>query len=88
MFAGPDRTPAVDRARAEGKRAGMNGESMKPPYDTTLPQHDQWVEGWHEGQKAIFAIQRKDDGALFDQQVANAEREAETLTAEPIPEPV
>lgn len=62
-----DRTPAVDRARAEGKKAGMEGQTMKPPYANTLPQFDQWVEGWHEGQKAIFAIQRAKDAEAFDQ---------------------
>lgn len=66
MFDG-DRTPAVDRARDEGKKAGMEGAHCKPPYDTSVPQHDAWIEGWHEGQKALFAIQRTEDGEAFDE---------------------
>jgi ribosome modulation factor len=56
-----DRRPATERARAEGKKAGMEGLAMKPPYHTALPQFDQWVEGWHEGQAAIFAITKPKD---------------------------
>jgi ribosome modulation factor len=63
---GVDRQPAVDRARDEGKRAGMQGQSKKAPYDHTLPQHDAWCEGWDTGQKAIFDIQKKQDGEVFD----------------------
>ena len=65
-----DRRPAVDRARAEGKKAGMEGLPMKPPYANTLPQFDQWVEGWHEGQTAIFNIQRTQDAEIFDEGAA------------------
>ena len=61
-----DRTPAVDRARAEGKRDGLSGVSLKPPYDPSLPQYEAYAEGWHEGQAASFAIQRTEDAALFD----------------------
>lgn len=61
-----DRTPSVDRARAEGKRDGMAGVPMKPQYDPSVPQYDQYVEGYQEGQKAIFNIQREDDAALFE----------------------
>lgn len=75
-----DRTPAVDRARAEGKKAGLEGVTMKPPYATTLPQYDQWVEGWHEGQKAIFAIQRASDAEVFD---ADDERRREVAARKP-----
>lgn len=49
-----DRTPAVDRARAEGKRAGMDGQACSPNYDPSVPQHAAWIEGWQEGQ-AILA---------------------------------
>lgn len=62
-----DRTPGVDQARAEGKKAGMEGVSCKPPYDSSVPQHDAWIEGWQDGQKAIFAIRREEDGAAFDE---------------------
>lgn len=48
----PDRTPAVDRAYTEGETAGMAGEVAKPPYDPTVPQHGEWLSGWHAGNAA------------------------------------
>ena len=66
LFDDEDRTPAVDRARAEGRRAGMEGVACKPPYDPSVPQHAAWIEGWQDGQKALFAIQRTEDGEAFD----------------------
>lgn len=51
MFDGVDRRPAVDRAKAEGKKAGLSGDSRQPPYDPSVPQHQAWLEGWHEGQE-------------------------------------
>lgn len=50
VFDGVDRTPAVDRARAEGKRAGLKGEPRKPPHDPSTPQYAAWIEGYDEGQ--------------------------------------
>jgi hypothetical protein len=47
MFLEPDRTPAVDRAFDEGTAASMKGESAKPPYDPSTPQHAKWLEGFH-----------------------------------------
>lgn len=78
LFAEPDRMPAVDRARAEGKRDGMAGKTLKSPYDQTLPQNEAYHEGWQEGQKAIFAIQRGEDGALFDAAEGETETQLET----------
>lgn len=80
MFAGPDRTPAVDRAREEGRRSGMQGETLRSPYDPGLPQNDAFIEGWHLGQKALFSIQRTDDGALFDEGGAAIGDRAATFT--------
>lgn len=60
MFDDPDRTPAVDRAFDEGKRAGMEGRTRRPPYSPDLEQHDRWLTGWTEGQRA--AVQ---DGGGF-----------------------
>lgn len=57
LFDQEDRTPAVDRARAEGERDGMDGKSLSNPYDASLPQAEAYAEGWHFGQKAIFNIQ-------------------------------
>lgn len=50
MFGEPDRTPAVDRAWAEGKRDGLQGLTLKPPYDPSTPQYGRYQEGWHAGQ--------------------------------------
>ena len=48
-----DRTPAVDRARADGKRAGLAGEHPKTPHHPSTPQAQAWLEGWHEGQAVL-----------------------------------
>lgn len=48
-----DRTPLVDRARADGKRAGMEGETCKPPHDAGGEAGQAWIAGWHEGQRAL-----------------------------------
>lgn len=54
-----DRAPSVDRAHAEGKRAGLNGETCKPPHDPSVPQYKTWMEGWHEGQAALASAFEK-----------------------------
>ena len=61
-----DRTPAIDRARAEGRRDGMADKPLANPYDPSVPQADAYADGWHEGRKARAEAQRKRDGALFD----------------------
>jgi hypothetical protein len=48
-----DLTPAVDKARADGKRAGFKGETCSPPHDPSVPQHAAWIEGWHDGQAVL-----------------------------------
>lgn len=48
-----DRTPSVDRARAEGKRAGLDGKSAKPPHDPNTEQYKAWMEGHGEGQAVL-----------------------------------
>ena len=55
MFDGPDRTPAEERAHGEGKRAGMQGDACRPPYDGSVPQYQKWIDGWHKGQEAKAA---------------------------------
>jgi ribosome modulation factor len=45
-----DRTPAADKALAEGKIAGAEGQAMSPPYDQSTEQGQQWLKGWQEGQ--------------------------------------
>jgi hypothetical protein len=53
LFAQPDRTPAVDRSRDEGKQASMENKPCKPPYDPSTPQHQAWIEGYQEDQARI-----------------------------------
>lgn len=55
MFAQPDRTPAVDRARDEGKQASMENKPCKPPYDPSTPQYQSFMEGYQEDQARIAA---------------------------------
>jgi ribosome modulation factor len=66
LFGQPDRSDAKERAFAEGKRAGYEGKVCKAPFDPSVPQHDAWIEGWQVGQKELFNIQKKRDGAIFD----------------------
>ena len=49
-----DLSPAVDRARADGKREGFKGEPCKPPHDPSVPQHAAWTEGWQDGQAVLL----------------------------------
>lgn len=50
MFDDVDRTPAVDRARAEGKRDGMKGAPKKCDYAPSTPQYAAYMEGYDDGQ--------------------------------------
>jgi ribosome modulation factor len=52
LFAQPDRTPAVDRAHDQGKQAAMEGKRASPPYDPSVPQHQEWLKGFHSVQDA------------------------------------
>lgn len=54
----PDRRSVEEKAAAEGKKAGMNGETLNPPYAPGSPGYEAYVESWHEGQAAIFSIQK------------------------------
>jgi hypothetical protein len=47
-----DRTPAVDRAHDEGKQAALEGKRPSPPYDPSVPQHQEWLRGFHSVQDA------------------------------------
>lgn len=51
LFEQPDRTPAVDRARDEGKQTAMDHGRASPPYAPGSPQYTQWLEGFHEEQE-------------------------------------
>ena len=81
LFAGPDRTPAVDRAFAEGKRAALRQEPAASPYASTLPQNDAYLEGHAAGGKALLDAQRSDDAFAFDE-----ERRVSALDSAPMPE--
>jgi hypothetical protein len=48
-----DREPADDRAFGEGKRAGMSGETARPPYDPSTSQHKRWLDGHADGQAVL-----------------------------------
>lgn len=54
-----DRTPSVDRANAEGKRAGMDGAVCKPPHDPSVPQYKAWIDGWQDGQGILASAFEK-----------------------------
>ena len=47
------RQPAVDKAFADGKRAGMEGKDCSPPYEPGGEVGQAWMSGWHEGQRAL-----------------------------------
>jgi hypothetical protein len=65
---GDERMPAVDRARAEGKAARLQGKPAKSPYDPSVPQHDAFLEGYADGNRALIEGQKRDDAVLFDQE--------------------
>ena len=53
LFAQPDRTPAVDRARDQGRQASMENKPCKPDYDSSTPQYAAFMEGYQEDQARI-----------------------------------
>lgn len=48
-----DRTPASDRAFAQGKRAGLAGDPCSPTHAPDTEQYRRWMEGFHEGQAVL-----------------------------------
>lgn len=48
-----DLTPAVERAYDLGKIAGLSGGVCKPPHDPSVPQYQQWFNGWQDGQAVL-----------------------------------
>lgn len=65
MFDGVTVDPAADRARDEGKWAGLTGKPVgECPHDENLPQGQAWIEGWHAGAE-IFQ-KAADDEALAE----------------------
>ncbi|MEJ0093791.1 MAG: hypothetical protein WDN46_10210 [Methylocella sp.] len=55
-----DRTPINERTRADGKRAGLAGESCNPPRHLTGTLISEWTAGHAEGQAVnLSAIRQK-----------------------------
>lgn len=48
-----DRTPSIDKATDDGKRAGLKGENCTPPNHMGDQQQQAWIDGWHAGQKVL-----------------------------------
>jgi hypothetical protein len=49
LFDGIDRTPAVDKAAARGKKDGLAGDPCAPQADPSTPQYDAYMTAFHEG---------------------------------------
>lgn len=54
-----DRRPIEERAFDDGRRAGLNGDSLKNPHAPGSLGHEPYAKGWHQGQTEIFAIKPK-----------------------------
>lgn len=73
---GTDLRPLDERAEAEGKKAGMEGERCSPPYHGDAEQA--WLRGWHDGQAVLVAKNIKKpepDGGDFDDAIENEKGE-------------
>lgn len=53
LFADVDRTPAVDKARANGKRDGLAGNRQSPNADPSTEQYRAYMEGFYEGNSVL-----------------------------------
>ena len=53
LFEQPDRTPAVDIAYDEGKRASMTNARAKPDYAPSSPQYAWYMAGYHDHQREL-----------------------------------
>jgi len=60
-------------ARAAGLRAGRNGDDPVPPKEIAGVLHQDWLAGWHEGQKELFMQLKKADGILAKLKQAGGE---------------
>ena len=50
-----DRTPAAEKAHAEGKRAGLAGEDRSCRYHESTEQYAKWMDGYQIGQTVLAA---------------------------------
>jgi uncharacterized protein (UPF0335 family) len=54
-----DRTPGVDKAKAEGEIAGAEGKTCSAPYAAGSPNEQAWLAGWHDGQSILAGAFKK-----------------------------
>jgi hypothetical protein len=66
-----DRTPGIDKAKAEGEIAGAEGKTCSAPYAAGSPNEQAWIKGWHDGQATITSAFQK----LEAKAAADAEQE-------------
>lgn len=59
FFDQPDRTPDIDKAKAQGEIAGAAGQTCSSPWSVGSPQEQAWIEGWHTGQATITSAFKK-----------------------------
>jgi hypothetical protein len=79
FFLEPDRTPAVETAYDEGVQASMKGETAKPGYDPSTPQHAEYMRGYHDDQeKRVKNGIGKLHPAVAEDQVETAKVKAKT----------
>jgi hypothetical protein len=75
LFAQVDRTPAVDKAREDGKRAAMEHKRASPPHAPGVPQYTAWLEGFHaEQERQVKAgIKPLNEGGTLDDDAGSDE---------------
>jgi len=54
-----DRTPGVEKAKAEGEVAGAEGKTCSAPYAVGSPMEQAWIVGWHDGQATLASAFQK-----------------------------
>lgn len=57
-----DRTPLIERAAIEGRKAGLLGDTLNNPYNEGSAEGQEFARGWHSGQSDLFkGIRAKED---------------------------
>lgn len=67
-----DRTPAVDKAFAEGQVCGARGESCKSPHSPGTEQDQAWIKGWQQGQADLASGFRKLEASVDEDELEAA----------------
>lgn len=75
MFLEPVRTPAADRAYAEGETAAMQNETAKPVYAPETEQYRKYMEGYH-------SVQAKQVGKGIEKLHPDVEKDVKQTAAE------